>query len=87
MSDHEWAEIERRADLWLTFGDRDAFRADDLTAMLAEVRGLRALRTRLIALNKQMLTRLGDPAEPGHLEPRRPALEPTAIIPPGGRRL
>jgi hypothetical protein len=79
--------MERRADLWLIYGDRDAFTGDTLAEILAEVRGLRALRTRLIALNKQMLTRLGDPAEPGHLEPPRPVLEPSAVIPPRGRPL
>jgi hypothetical protein len=39
------AELQRHADAWLLWGDRDQFTADDLRALLAELDRLRrALR-------------------------------------------
>jgi hypothetical protein len=55
MDDRELAAIEQRARLWLDYGDRDAFRPDDLRALLAEIREVRADHAHARALIRQGL--------------------------------
>lgn len=53
MSELDLAELRRRAELWLIYGDRDGFRPEDCRALLGEVRELRAAYIRALALYRQ----------------------------------
>ena len=57
LSDSELAGIAERAELCFKYGDRTALRADDVAALLNEVRELQRLRAHLIAMNRQALDR------------------------------
>jgi hypothetical protein len=57
--------IEQRAELWFKYGDKTALRAEDVEALITEVRELHQLKQHLIALNRQHLDHLsGDEPDP-----------------------
>jgi hypothetical protein len=64
MTEAELAGIAQRASLQYQYGDTTALRAEDVAALITEIRELWKLRTHLVALNRQHLDQLtaGDPA-------------------------
>jgi hypothetical protein len=55
LTESELAGIEQRAALQYQYGDTTALRAEDVAALVAEVRELWELRRHLVALHRQHL--------------------------------
>jgi len=64
LTTSELEGIEQRAELWFKYGDKTALRAEDVEALITEVRELHQLKQHLIALNRQHLDHLADETDP-----------------------
>jgi hypothetical protein len=60
MSEAGLAEIERRAELQFRYGVPEALPAEDVAALVNEIRDLWSVRDRLMALNRQHLQAVPD---------------------------
>jgi hypothetical protein len=58
LTSDDLAAIAERADLTYTYGDWSALKAEDVAALLAEVRALQAQNTHLVALVRQARDKL-----------------------------
>jgi hypothetical protein len=64
MTDQRLAELRDRAELFTTYGDRDALSGDDVTELLAEVHACHMQVAHLVALHTRDMDRFGLMGEP-----------------------